>query len=120
LKAEGVVAELSGAFAGARAVASDLLDLFGLEAQHAGLTVVLMLACGAAGALLFAAAWIGLMAALALWAVTHGIGWEGALGAVACATLVAALALGGLCVRVSRGLAFPATRRQLRPKLEVV
>jgi uncharacterized membrane protein YqjE len=120
LKAESIVEELTGAVASARGLLSNLLDLFGLEAQRAGLTMVLMLACGATGALLFAAAWIGLMAALALWTVTQGVGWEAALAAVAFATLVAALALCWLCVRASRGLAFPATRRQLRPKLEAV
>jgi hypothetical protein len=119
LKTEGIAEQVSGAFADARGLASNLLDLVGLEARRAGLALILMLACGAAGAALFAAAWIGLMAAAALWSAPR-IGWEAALCALAFATLAAALALGWLCVRISRGLAFPAARRQLRPKLEVV
>ena len=66
---QGIVAELSGAFAGARGLLSNLLDLFGLEARRAGLVLVLMLACGVLGAVLMVAAWIGLLAALVLWAV---------------------------------------------------
>jgi len=120
LKPEGIAAELSGAVASARGLLSNLLDLFGLEAQRAGLTLIVMLGCGAAGALLLVAAWISLMAALALGSAARGISWEAALAAVAFATLLAALGLCWLCVRASRGLAFPATRRQLRPKLEAV
>jgi len=118
---EGIVAELSGAFAGARGLLSNLLDLFGLEARRAGLMLVLMLACGVIGAVLIVAAWMGLLAALVLWAVALGVEWQAALGAVALANLAAALALFWLCARVSRTLAFPATRRELRPKrLELV
>ena len=59
MKPAGLVAELSGAFAGVHGLASSLLDLFGLEARRAGLALILMLACGAAGAMLCAAAWMG-------------------------------------------------------------
>ena len=48
------------------------------------------------------------------------IGWEASLGAVAAATVMAAAALFWVGVRATRSLTFPATRRQLRPKLEVV
>jgi len=121
LKPARLIEELSGVVAGARGLASNLLDLVGLEASRAGLALILMLACGAAGALLFAVAWIGLMAALALWSVSHGISWEAALAAVGFATAMAVAALFWLCVRLSRDLAFPATRRELRPKrLELV
>ncbi|HXM84134.1 MAG TPA: phage holin family protein [Burkholderiales bacterium] len=121
LRARGIVEELSGAFAGARGLLSNILDLFTLEARRAGLTLVLMLACGAIGAILVVAAWLGLMAALALWAVAHGISWEAAVAAVAFANLAVAGALFWLCARVSRDLLFSATRRQLRPnRLELV
>jgi uncharacterized membrane protein YqjE len=121
IKARGIVAELSGTFAGARGLLSNILDLFTLEARRAGLTLVLMLACGAIGAILVVAAWLGLMAALALWAVAHGVSWEAAVAAVAFANLAVAGALFWLCARVSRDLLFSATRRQLRPtRLEVV
>jgi membrane associated rhomboid family serine protease len=119
--ATGIVEDLSGAFAGARGLLSNLLDLFTLEARRAGLTLALMLACGAIGAILVVAAWLGLMAALALWAVAYGIGWEAAIAAVAFANVAAAAALFGLCGAMSRGLLLSGTRRQLRAKrLELV
>jgi uncharacterized membrane protein YqjE len=121
LKPAGLIEKLSGVVAGARGLASSLLDLVGLETRRAGLALILMLACGAAGAMLFAAAWIGLMAALALWSVSRGISWEAALAVVGFATALAVAALLWLCVRLSRDLAFSATRRELRPKrLELV
>jgi uncharacterized membrane protein YqjE len=121
IRAKGIVEELSGAFSGARGLLSNILDLFTLEARRAGLTLVLMLACGAVGAILVVAAWLGLMAALALWAVAHGISLEAAVAAVAFANLALAGALFWLCAKVSRDLLFSATRRQLRPaRLEVV
>ena len=118
---QGIVAELSGAFAGARGLLSNLLDLFGLEARRAGLMLVLMLACGVIGAVLIIAAWLGLLAALVLWGVSLGITWQAALGVVAFANVVSAGALFWLCARASRDLTFPATRRELRPRrLELV
>jgi uncharacterized membrane protein YqjE len=121
LKPEGIAEELSGAFAGARGLLSNLLDLFGLEARRAGLMLVLMLACGVIGAVLTVAGWIGLLAALVMWAVARGIEWPAALGTVALANAAAAGLFFWLCARASRDLAFPATRRELRPKrLELV
>jgi uncharacterized membrane protein YqjE len=119
LKPEGIVEELSGALAGARGVFSDLVDLFGLEAQRAVVALILVVACGAASALLVVVAWIVLMATLAMTSSAR-IGWEAALAAVAAATVIAAAALFWVGVRATRSLTFPATRRQLRPKLEVV
>lgn len=121
MRAEGIGAQLSGAFASAHGLLSSILDLFTLEARRAGLTLVLMLACGAIGAILVVAAWLGLMAALVLWAVAAGISWHAALAAAVFANLAAAAALFGLCARASRDLLFPATRRQLQAKrLELV
>ena len=119
MKPEGIVEELSGAFAGARGLLSDLVDLFGLEAQRAVVALILIVACGAASALLVVVAWIVLMATLAMGSAPR-LGWEAALGMVAAATLMASAALFWVGVRATRSLTFPATRRQLRPKLEVV
>ncbi len=115
MRAKGIVEELTGAFASARGMLSNVLDLFTLEARRAGLTLALMLACGALGAILVAAAWLGLMAALVLWAVALGFTWEAAVAAAALANLAVAGALIWLCVRMSRDLLFAATRRQLQP-----
>jgi uncharacterized membrane protein YqjE len=107
--------ELSGAFAGARALASSLLELFGLEARRAGLMLVLMLACGVMAAVLLIAAWLALLAGLVLWGISVGITWQAAIGVVVFANVAAAGVLFWLCARASRDLAFPATRRELRP-----
>src|SRR5437867_7943919 len=88
-----------------------LEDLSGAAAGARGLTLVLMLACGVAGAILFVAAWIGLMAALALGIVALGVSLQASLSAVAFVDLAAALALLWLCAHLS-SLAFPAARRQ--------
>ena len=69
--------------------------------------------------MLVVVAWIVLMATLAM-AAAPRIGWEAALGVVAAATVMEAAALFWVGVRATRRLTFPATRRQLRPKLEVV
>jgi uncharacterized membrane protein YqjE len=119
LNPEGVLEEISGALAGARNVVSDLVDLFGLEAQRAVVALILIVACGAASALLVVVAWIVLMATLTMSGAPH-VGWEAALGAVAASTLIAAAALFWVGVRATRSLSFPATRRQLRPGREVV
>jgi uncharacterized membrane protein YqjE len=105
--------ELSGAFAGARGLLANLLDLFTLEARHAGLAFILMLGCAGLGALLAASAWLGLMAVFAIWAMGLGMTWQAVFGVLAAASLALAAALFWLCVRVSRELLFPATRRQL-------
>ena len=102
-------------------MASNVLDLVGLEARRAGLMLVLMLACGAIGAVLVIAAWLCLLAALVLWEVSLGTPWQAALGIVVLANVAAAAALFWLCARASRDLAFPATRRELRAeRLELV
>ena len=117
----GIADELSGSFASARGLLSSILDLFTLEARRAGLTLALMLACGALAAILVAAAWLGLMAAVVLWAVSLGSSWQAALAATALANVALAAALYWLCSSVSRDLLFARTRRQLRPKrLELV
>lgn len=114
-RTHSIADSLSGAFACARGLLSSILDLFNHEPRRAGLTLVLMLACGAIGAILAAAAWLGLMAALALWAVGLGTSWEAALAAVAIANLALAGVLFWLCAWVSRNLLFPAARRPLHP-----
>jgi uncharacterized membrane protein YqjE len=111
--------EMSGAFAGARAWLSNLLDLFTIEARHAGLTLMLLLGCAAAGAVLVASAWLALMLVFVLWAVGHGVMWEATFAAIACINLVLAALVYWLFTRVSADGLFPATRRQLRARLRV-
>ena len=111
-----VLDEVSDTFASARRVISDFLELLALETRRAGLTLVWMVACGAAAAILAVTAWLGFMAALALWAVSLGVPWGAAVTAISLANLLAAAIMTAVCVRKSRDLLFSATRRQLEAK----
>jgi hypothetical protein len=104
---------LSGAFAAARAALSNLLDLISLEARRAGLALVWIIAWGLASAMCIAVAWLGLMAALALWAVALGLPPIAAAIAIAVINLAAAAVLIRVCIGMSRALRFSATRRQV-------
>jgi NAD(P)H-dependent FMN reductase len=106
--------DLSGAFAGARALFANALDLLGAEAWRASVALAVIVACGALGAIVIAAAWLGAMGALALWAMSAGFSGEAALASIALGNAAIAGALLWLCVRLSRELWFPASRRQLR------
>jgi hypothetical protein len=109
-----IVEELSGTFASARALFSSAVDLVKLEAWRASVALALILACGALGAIVIAAAWLGAMGALALWAMGAGFSGQAALAGIAVGNVAIAGVLLWLCVRLSRDLWFPATRRQLR------
>jgi len=108
-----VLDEVSDTFASARRVISDFLELLALETRRAGLTLVWMVACGAVAAILAVTAWLGFMAALALWAVSLGFPWGAAVIAISLANLLAAAIMTSVCIRKSRDLLFSATRRQL-------
>ncbi len=110
---DGIFGGIANAFNSARRVVADLFRLFSLEVRRAGLTLVWMLALGVLAALLMATAWFSLMAALALWAVSLGWTWIGAMLAMAVVNLVTAAMVVFSCVGLSRNLLFPATRRQL-------
>lgn len=112
----GVLDEVSDTFASARRVISDFLELLALETRRAGLTLVWMVACGAVAAILVVTAWLGFMAALALWAVSLGFPWGAAVTVISLANLAVATIMTSVCVRTSRDLLFSATRRQLEAK----
>ena len=112
----GVLDELSATFASARRVLCDFLVLLSLETRRAGLALVWMVAFGAIAAILVVTSWLGLMAALALWAVSLGIPWVTAVTVISLANLLAAAIMTYVCMRMSRDLLFPATRRQLGAK----
>jgi len=110
---EGIVGGIDNAINLVRRVLSDLFRLFSLEARRAGLALAWMVALGAMAAILVVTAWLGLMGALALWAVALGWTWVGAMVAIALTNfLMAAIAMLA-CLGISRNLLFPATRRQL-------
>lgn len=110
---QGVLGELTGTLASARAALSHFLDLVSLEARRAGLALAWMIALGLAAAVCAITAWIGIMAALAMWAVSLGLHPVGAVVLVAGLNLAACAALAFRCIGMSRDLLFPATRRQV-------
>jgi len=113
LPAAGVLDELSGAFSSARAALAGFLELMSLEVRRASLALVWMAACGLIAAICVLAAWLGLVAAFALWAVSLGLPPIAAAIAAAAINVVAAILLSYVCIAMSRNLLFSATRRQV-------
>ena len=109
----GVLEEVSSTLASARGWLSNFLDLMSLEARRAGLAIVWMVVWGLVSAICIAAAWLGLMAALALWAVSLGFPPIVAVIAVAAINLITGAVLIKVCYGMSRALLFSATRRQV-------
>ena len=109
----GVLDELSGAFSSARAALASFLELMSLEARRAGLTLMWMVVWGFVAAICIVGAWLGLTAALAMWAVALGFDPIAAVLAVAAINLLAGAALIYVCIGMSRDLLFSATRRQV-------
>jgi len=110
---DGIFGGIANAFTSVRRVFSDLFRLFSLEVRRAGLTLMWMVALGALAAMLIVTAWLGLMGALALWAVSLGSTWISAIVVISLANLLAAATSLFVCVTKSRDLLFPATQRQL-------
>lgn len=113
LPAAGVLDELSSALAWVRAAVSNFLDLLSLEARRAGLALMWMVVWAVVAAICIVGAWLGLMAALAMWAVSLGFPPIAAVIAVAVINLVAGAVLICVCIGASRDLLFSATRRQV-------
>lgn len=113
LPAAGALDELSSAAASARAALSNFLELMSLEARRAGVALMWMVAGGFAAAICIVGAWLGLMAAFAMWAVALGCPPIAAVIGVAVINLVAGAALIYVCIGMSRDLLFSATRRQV-------
>ena len=109
----GVLDELSVALASARAALSNFLDLLSLEARRAGLMLTWMIVCGVVAAIFIITAWLGLMLAVALGAMSLGVPAPAAVTAVAVINGVAGAVLIYVCKGMSRSLLFSASRRQL-------
>lgn len=112
-RAGSVVQAFSATLASARATLADFLELVALEARRAGLALAWMLAFGVGIAICAVTAWLGLMVALVLWAVSLGLPAIAAVLALVLLNLTAAAALTWACVGLTRDLMFGATRRQI-------
>lgn len=115
----GVLDELSGAFASARATLSNFLELMSLETRRAGLALLWMVVWGLVAAICIVAAWLGLMTVLVMWAVSLGFPPIAAVITVAVINLAAGAVLIYVCISISRNLLFSATRRQVAGKFPV-
>jgi len=111
--AVGVLDELSGALASARAALLNFLDLMSLEARRAGLALMWMVAWGFVAAICIVGAWLGLLAAVAMWAVSLGFPPIAAAITFAAINLAAGSVLIYVCIGMSSDLLFSATRRQV-------
>jgi len=109
----GIFDELSRAFGAARATLSGFLELLSLEARRAGLALLWMLVLAVIAAVCIVAAWLGLMVALAMWAVMLGLPLIAAVIAVAAMNLLAGAVLIYVGIRMRSALLFSATRRRL-------
>src|SRR4029434_1938240 len=109
----GMLEEVMGTLASARAALTHFLDLFSLEARRAGLALVWMIAVGFAAAACAVTAWLGIMAALAMWTVSLGLPPIAAAIVLAGLNLAACAVLAYRCIGMSRDLLFPAIRRQV-------
>ena len=112
-RTSGVLNEVAGVLDSARESLSNFLELVTLEARRAGLALFWLVAWGIVAAVCIITTWLGLMAALAMWTVSLGLLPVVAVILVAALNLVAGGVLIRVCVGLSRGLLFPATRRQL-------
>jgi uncharacterized membrane protein YqjE len=109
----GVLGELSNVLASARTTLSSILELISLEARRAGLALLWIIVMGVVAAICIVSAWLGLMAALAMWVISLGFPPIATVIIVALIQLIAAAMLIDVCIGKSRDLLFPATRRQV-------
>ena len=98
-----------------RGFAHDQLKLVALETRLAGKSLVTMIAAGVMIAALLVSAWLGIMGAVVLWLISHGVMASIAMLLAVAANLLLALVLYDVIRRQSRHLQFPATLRSVRP-----
>ena len=108
--------EVSNVISSARRVVSGLLDLVVLEGKRAGMALAWMLGLGVAAAILAVTAWLGLMAVAALTLMLAGVPPIFSILIVVLLNLAAAGGAAFVCVKKSKDLLFPATRRQVARK----
>jgi hypothetical protein len=109
----GVLDEFSSALSSAHGAFSNFLELLTLEARRAGLALTWMIAFGVVAAICIVTAWLGLMFALAMAAMSMGVPAPAAVLAVAVINGAAGIAFVYVCIGMSQSLLFSATRRQV-------
>lgn len=109
----GILDEFSSVLASAHSALSNFLDLLSLEARRAGLMLTWMIVCGVVAAICVVTAWLGLMLAVAMAAISLGVPAPAAVIAVAVINGATGVMLIYVCIGISKSLLFSATRRQV-------
>ncbi|WP_262966318.1 phage holin family protein [Methylobacter psychrophilus] len=87
-----------------------------LETQQAGNSLIIMIIAGVIIAILLGSAWLGLMAAVALWLIENGVVMaSSAILLAVTLNLLLAIILCGVIRDKSRNMQFPSTLRALQP-----
>lgn len=105
---------LSIAWTNVKALVQDHALLAVLEVQRAGISLVKMVAAGIIISILVVSAWMGIVAAVVVWAIGAGANWGLAILIAALVNIVVAVALAFWAKKQIPDLLFAATLRQLR------
>jgi uncharacterized membrane protein YqjE len=105
---------LSIAWTNVKALVQDHALLAVLEVQRAGMSLVKMVAAGIIISILVVSAWMGIVAAVVVWAIGAGANWGLAILIAALVNIVVAVALAFWAKKQIPDLLFAATLRQLR------
>jgi hypothetical protein len=101
-------------FGEGRALVADYAQLAVLDGRRAALNLAWLLGTVLVVAVLIVTAWMGLLAALIVWASSAGISWAIAIGVAALVNIAAAGALAWWMRHLVHELPFTALLRQLR------
>lgn len=105
---------LALALASVKGLVQDHALLAVLEVQRAGISLVKMIAAGVIISILVVSAWMGIVAALVVWAIGSGANWGLALFVAALVNVAVAAGLTVWARKQVPDLLFSATLRQLR------
>jgi len=97
-------------------LAHDRFRLAGLETRRAGESLIVMLVAGVILAIVLSGMWLGILAAVVMGLVEHGMPASIAILLALVFNGLIGFALAGLIRLKSRDLQFPATLRSLHPK----
>jgi uncharacterized membrane protein YqjE len=105
---------LSIAWTNVKALVQDHALLAVLEVQRAGMSLVKMVAAGIIISILVVSAWMGIVAAVVVWAIGAGANWGLAILIAALVNIIVAVAIAFWAKKQIPDLLFAATLRQLR------
>jgi uncharacterized membrane protein YqjE len=105
---------LSIAWTNVKALVQDHALLAVLEVQRAGISLVKMVAAGIIISILVVSAWMGIVAAVVVWAIGAGANWGLAILIAALVNIIVAVAIAFWAKKQIPDLLFAATLRQLR------